>query len=503
MKKPKHLMKCEHCGKSFPALGGTKYCDTCKKEIRDKRSSDYREKHKYLKAKSITELLEKSKPFRNIVTCFEEKIKKNYLSLKDKERISWLKYHLDVLQDRSLGFTHRELLNASKLSKSHFETFLKTCLKLEALEHRDTGYFLTSSGYFLTSKNIYEPLKTRYKEIIDETPNERTYPEEHFFFCLPKNMVLNDFERDDRIQINKTVDDFFISMRENLKNVRKRKARKIWTREVNNSSAVNPLVKLDVWVTLFMNHVCAHSPKIFLSFDTKILDTASGMVSREKAIEIWKKQSGILAQEIYNDILNYRWQGENLSDKQEKQINLQFNRESKKCYLHCDEVWKKIVETLQAKNYTLVISPFIERGFGYTKEKGEIDENIEYLKSLPWFEYEPSKADDKLMDALNYVLSIEKKYDLIKRKEVESAGIKTVWEYKVTEEEKGGKKKRKDVPIELPVDDLPYSILGNKFFDFCKDLGYKNRVHVSEMIADFESVFLLPDIPNPRELLKK
>lgn len=484
----KFSKKCVHCGKDFSTpQARTKYCPDCKKKIQIERSKKHREETKYLKVENIAELQEKE-PFKKIVNHYTKKFHEEYPSSSQP--------HFYKMFMRSPGLKWSELFKVSGLSRSHFSTFLRTCQKLEAMTCNE-------GKYYLTPKCVYEPLRVRHRRTINETPAEHIYLGEHFVFYPPKNIVSDDFEKEDMIQINKIQEDFLVSMKKLLEKIRDKKAKEIWTKEINDNDYVNPLVKLDMWTCLFMGTICTHSSKIFLSFDTKILDTKKGRMPREKAIDMWRKQEEYFRQEIFNDILNNLWSSKTLSEEDVKQINLQFKKQYREGYSYCKEVWKKIVNTLRPRNYTFIISPFIEHGFGYgSKGKDEKDENIEYLKSLPWFEYK-FKANDKLMDALNYVNSVERQHGLIGRKEVETAGIKTKWEYKKTE---------KKEHICLPLDDTPYDIgetwfnhfnsdLRNKLLEFCVDLGYKSGKQF-EVVGKFVSIFHLPYIPNPQEMLK-
>lgn len=488
-------MTCNHCKKVFEGIGGTKYCDECRKEIKAKQMREFRKKNKQLKVQNLTELLQR-KAFTNVVTDFEEKIRTDYLRLKNNENITLLKFRLDILQNKGHGFTKNEIRNASKLkSKSQFDKFLKTCLELEALEHRN-------KMYYLTPKYIYEPLKTRHRRTIDGTPAERTYLDEHFLFYLPENIVFNDFKREDMIQINKTLEDFFISLRKILENIRRKKAEMIWLNEINNAEQVNPLVKLDMWACLLVEYLLHHSTAIFLSVTTKMVKIERETIPRETAIKIWKRKGESLRQEIFDDVLTRIWKNENLTEEQISQINICYKKEYTAGYLYCKEVWSKIAKTLQQQDYTFVINPFIEHGFGYHKE--DTDENIEYLKSLPWFKYS-FREEDKLMDALNYVRQMEVSNKMIETKEVERNGNKYQWEFKITDEK----------PLANPANLPSYFEIGKKYFDafqsplqksllcFCKNLGYKNKKQSIEIMGEFLGMFPGPDIPPAYNILTK
>ena len=480
--------KCDICERIFYApFGSVKYCPDCAKEKKDETAKEYRKKHKFLKIKNIAELQNKE-AFKRIINYYFERIKLEKPSSND---------YYQPITENCPGASFDELLKISGKSETQLRILLKTCLKLEAMTHKD-------NMYYLTSKCIYEPLRERHRRTIDETPAERIYLGEHFVFYLPENILSADFERNDMMQINKIHEDFSISIRKLMEKIRKQKAGEIWTKEIIDNDYVNPVIKLNMWTRGFVNTICTHSSKIFLSFYQKMLDTNKGKMPRDKAIELWKKQEDYFVGEIFNYLLhNLFWREKNISEEEVKQLNQLFKKKFSENYQYCSEVFKRIAYTLQQKDFTLIISPFIERGFGY-KLKSK-DENIEYLKSIPWFEYR-CEADDRLMDALNYVYSLEKQHKLIERREIESAGIKIPIEYKITEREKKS--------FLIPFDSSPVESgkiwlnnfnfnLRKEFLEFCTDLGYKNEQQVYERIGEFVEIFSLPHVPSFEELLAK
>jgi hypothetical protein len=251
-----------------------------------------------------------------------------------------------------------------------------------------------------------------------------------------------------------------------------------------------------------VEHLLHHSTTIFLSATTKMVKIGQKTIPCETAVKIWKGQRELLRKEVFDDVLMDIRKNENLAEEQNTQTFVRHEEDYKEDYRYCTEVWSKIARTLKQQDYTFVISPFIEQGFGYHKE--DTDENIEYLKSLPWFEYR-SCEEDKLMDALNYVHQMEVRNKTIETKEVERNGNKYQWEFKITDKE----------PLANPVNTPSYFEIGRKCFDtfqstlqkklldFCKDLGYKNKKQLIETMGEFLSMFPCPNIPPAHDILTK
>ena len=406
-----------------------------------------------------------------------------------------MKYRLDIIKNRSLGIAKPELWKASGLSKSQFDDrVLPTCIKLGAIECKDRKYYL-SPLY------VIEPLKHRQQKIIEETSLEHIYLGDDFLFYPPKNILLDDFGRVDSIQINKIFTSFFISMEKMLKNIRNKKAKMIWLNEINNAEQVNPLVKLDMWAWLLVGYLRALSATIFLALTSKMVKIGQETIPREEAVKIWIRKGEELKKEIFDDVLSKIWKNEDLTEEQMTQINSRYEEDYMDGYLYCKEVWSKIARTLQRQNYTFVISPFIEGGFGYRKEG--TDEDVEYLKSLPGFKYS-FREEDKLMDALNYVHLMEVRNKMIENKEVEQDDITYQPISKITGE-----------PLVIPADPPSYfergsncfekfqSALQRKLLDFCKDLGYKDKEQVIKTMGEFLSMFPCPIIPSAHDILGK
>ncbi len=380
-----------------------------------------------------------------------------------------------------------------KISTTH-QGFNKYLKKLEA-----RGWIRRKkSRILLDEKHRYEYLRFLKEKIIKKYPLKNILPERDFIFYLPKSITVDRFTKEDRIQFNKIANYSLSSLEKIIKKIRDEKKREIWDKKIINSDRVNPLVKLYLWVHQFTDTICLRSPKIFLSVTTEKLKTNMGILPREKAIDEWKKQEINLRREIFNDTLNDLWHDKNISAEDEKQVNFLLKEGYEESYLYFMDIVNEI-QTDPREEYAFLISPIV-----LGEEIQRQNKNTEYMKSIPWLNPRWRKWDDKVTEAVNYIRSENKQLGLIDTKEVEIAGIKTKWESIKTDEEE-----KPIIPCDTSLESIGKtwfnhfnSDLRNKLLDFCIDLGYKNEKQLFKVIGEFASIFHLPYIPNPQDMLK-
>lgn len=445
-----------------------------------------------LKVKSLAELQEEyEEKWKKILDCYRE----DFFKVHEDMEPSLHPHSFEIFVKECPGKTYTELRKITKFSKSHFQKFLNTCLKFGVIVHRE-------GKYYLTDKYIYEPIRARYENTINEVPARGMIMRKQYTFYLPDNITVDDFEREDLIRLNKIGKEFFASIYTLLRKIRERKVSKIWDEKIICSNHINPFIKLYEWALLLVNEIFISSPKVFLSVATTKLDTKKGRLPREKAIDEWRKQGTSLQQEIFDNVLwKIWWRNNDCNPTDINQINLLARDWQKESLPYIKDALVEIDKASRENEYTIIINPMIS-GYGYKQEKVE-REDIEFKKNFP-LEF-VIDYDDKITDASNYIRAKKEQQDLIEEEEIEKYGLKLRIVDDVMEEE------------EEPFDDGPdtlYEIgknwfynfdldLQNKLLGFCEDLGYENKNEVFEVIGRFVSVHHLPCVPPPHKLLMK
>ncbi len=367
----------------------------------------------------------------------------------------------------------------------------------------------------LAAKQKFKPLKWRQKQMMEERPLDSTIYGSDFTFYLPNNILMDDFERKDRVQVNKIKDDFLTSINRLFTEIKIRRAKEVWTKKIINVDYINPLVTLWLWVHLFVGFFYHSSLKVFLSSGVDTVSTKKGKLPREKVIESWKKERKYLEQAFldYFLLLNM-WAPSNgriryPTEEEANQISAQIMEEREDLYLYCSSVVSEINELLAYRDYMFIISPHEEICESYAL--GDMDNATEYTKSHPGGRmiFYSKSNDNKILNAINAISSIGEQMGLVKREEVVMEGIKFLFEHEILDEEE---KKHVRIPCVSDVfydtgkawlNDLFIPSLRNRLLAFCRSLGYKDKKRIYKLIGEFLSIHSMPHVPEPRELLKK
>lgn len=367
----------------------------------------------------------------------------------------------------------------------------------------------------LAAKQKFKPLKWRQKQMMEEKSFDSTIYGSDFTFYLPDNTPMDDFERKDRVRINKIKDDFLTSMTGLFTEIKIRRAREVWTKKIINVDCISPLVKLWLWVHLFVDIFYLSSLKVFLSSDADTVSTKKGKLPREKVIESWKKEREYL-KEAFLDyfVLLDMWAPLNgriryPTKEEANQISAQIMEERENIYLYCSSVVSEINELLAYKDYMFIMSPHEEICEYYTL--GDTDNPTEYTKSHPGrrMRFYSKSNDNKILNAINAIRSIEEQLGLVKKEEVVMEGTKRfLFEHEIPDEEE---KQRVRIPCDLDafyntgkawLDNITPS-LRNRLLAFCRSLGSTDKKRICKLIGEFLSIHSMPHVPEPRELLKK
>lgn len=142
----------------------------------------------------------------------------------------------------------------------------------------------------------------------------------------------------------------------------------------------------------------------------------------------------------------------------------------------------------------------------YTYKNKPKNKDIKYINDIPWFKRKEQEDNDRVMNAFHLIHKQMKSRNLILEKEYKLDDIKYSIEYDCldfNDKQKLNNSPKKNKNLGKLRFDLFNKKIQKSLIEFCKDLGYKNKNKLFDILGEFENTFPIPIVPhNPYDIIK-